>query len=61
MRIHRSNSDSNLYCKKMVSESSRQTPVITERHSVSVRPDTWIKKDLLSSRVTWKTPKMRGV
>lgn len=35
MRIHRSNSDSNLYCKTMVSESSRQTPVITERHSIS--------------------------
>ena len=31
MRIHRSNSDSNLYCKTMVSEDSGQTPIITER------------------------------
>ena len=31
MRIHRSNSDSNLYCKTMVNEDSGQTPIITER------------------------------
>ena len=31
MRIHRSNSDSNLFCKTMVSEDSGQTTIITER------------------------------
>ena len=35
MRIHRSNSDSNLYCKTMVSEGSGQTPDITERRSIN--------------------------
>ena len=35
MRIQRSNSDSNLYCKTMVSEGSGQTPDITERRSIS--------------------------
>ena len=35
MRIHRRNSDSNLYCKTMVSEGSGQTPVITERRPVN--------------------------
>ena len=33
IRIHRSYSDSNLYCKTMVSEGSRQAPDITERRS----------------------------
>ena len=35
MRIHRSNSDSNLYCKTTVSEGSGQTPVITERRPIN--------------------------
>ena len=35
MRIHRSNSDSNLYCKTMVSERSGQTPGITERRYIN--------------------------
>ena len=35
MRIHRSNSDSNLYCKTMVSEGSGQTPGITERRYIN--------------------------
>ena len=35
MRIHRSNSDSNLYYKTMVSEGSGQTPDITERHPIN--------------------------
>ena len=35
MRIHRSSSDSNLYCKTMVSEGSGQTRDITERRSIN--------------------------
>ena len=35
MRIQRSNSDSNLYCKAMVSEGSGQTRDITERRSIN--------------------------
>ena len=35
MRIHRRNSDSNLYCKTMVREGSGQTPVLTERRPIN--------------------------
>ena len=35
MKIHRRNSDSNLYCKAMVSEGSGQTPLVTERRPVN--------------------------